>query len=53
MVLVHETMLFRGATAESGARAACQKAMLSISKRDLSADMQPRLYEVGRSMSVG
>jgi len=53
LVLVHEAILFKGATAESGAKAACQKAMLMISKRDLSSDMQPRLYEVGRSKSVG
>ena len=52
MVLVHEAMLFKSATQEVGARLACQKALLLISKRDLSGDMHPRLYEMGKAISI-
>ena len=52
LVLIHEAILFQAATKEVGATFACQKAMLLISKRDLSSDIQKRLYEVGKAMSV-
>jgi hypothetical protein len=52
LVLVHEAMLFKSATAEVGSKMACQKALILISKRDLSADMLPMLYDVGRSISI-
>ena len=51
LVLVHEALLFKAVTAVSGAKPACQRAMLMISKRDISAELQPRLYEMGRTVS--
>lgn len=52
LVLVHESLLFKGATTTNAPRAECQRVMLMISKHDLSSEMQPRLYEMGRAMSV-
>lgn len=52
LVLVHETILFKAATSVSGAILACQKALLMISRDDTFSDMQPRLYEIGKAMSV-
>ena len=51
LVLVHEALLFKAVTAVSGAKPACQRAMLMISKRDISSELQPRLYQMGRTMS--
>ena len=52
LVVTHEAMLFKTATLNVGAKLACQKTMLLITKRDLSADVQPRLYEMGRCVSM-
>jgi hypothetical protein len=52
LVVVHEAMLYKSAIAEIGSKTACQKTLVLISKRDLSADMAPVLYETGRSISI-
>jgi hypothetical protein len=52
LVVVHEAMLYKSATAEEGAIAACQKTLVLIGKRDLSADVNPKLYEMARAISI-
>ena len=52
-VLVHEAWLFKSATAEIDAMTACEKTLMLIDKKDLSADMHPLLYEAGNAVSMG
>ena len=52
-VLVHEAWLFKSATAEIDAMTACEKTLMLIDKKDLSADMHPLLYEAGEAVSIG
>ena len=52
-VLLHEAWLFKSATAEIDAMTACEKTLILIKKKDLSADIHPRLCEAGNAVSMG
>ncbi len=51
-MFVNEATLLTAANVEVGDIAACQKTMLLIGKKDLSAAVHPNANKMGRAVSV-